>query len=200
VPATIADNDQHESPPGAETRRQSRFAVWFVVLAGIGLSTYFFPYEEAGIHARPVFEWYLSLYAHVTGVVLHVFDGAVSVVGNTINGRFAMRIVQSCDAMEANILFCAAMLAFPAPWRLKAIALPIGLASLIACNIVRLCCLYYVGIYAPDRFDFAHYEAWPILMVGLATVDFLLCTRWMMRGSVRIGVGVAAAGGGDAKG
>jgi exosortase/archaeosortase family protein len=148
-------------------------------VAGLGLGAYFFPYDLVGVHSEGAFQAYLSAYARATGHVLHLFDPTVSVVDSTINGRFSIRIVRSCDAMEANILFVAAMLSLPAPWPRKAAGLSAGLAALVALNVLRLCCLYFVGIYAPARFDVAHYELWPLAMVAFATADLLLCARWM---------------------
>jgi exosortase/archaeosortase family protein len=157
----------------------SRFVATFLVLAGVGLGAYFFPYELVGIPVEGAFGAYLSGYARVTGIALHLVDPTVSVIHSTITGRFAMQIVRSCDAMEANILFASAVLAFPAPWTRKAIALPVGLFALVAANVARLSCLYFVGVYAPAHFDVAHYEIWPFAMVALATADFLACARWM---------------------
>jgi exosortase/archaeosortase family protein len=162
----------------ARTSRLS-FPVTFALLAGAGFAAYFFPYEQVGVRTEGFFATYLSGYARATGVVLRVLDPGVAVDGSTITGRFSMQIVRSCDAMEANILFLAAALAFPAPPGRKLAAAVAGLAVLVACNVARLCCLYFVGVYAPAHFDFAHYEAWPLLMVAFATLDFLVCARWM---------------------
>src|SRR5579863_6192949 len=129
-----------------------RFALTFGVLAGTGLGVYFFPYEQLGLDSTRVFVPYLSAYARMAGIVLHLIDPGVSVAGSTIHGRFAMQIVRSCDAMEVNVLFAAAVLAFPGPWARKGIALAAGLSALVACNVVRLCTLYYVGLYLPARF------------------------------------------------
>ncbi len=169
------------APDDLEVQRAPSFVLWFLGIAGLGLAAYYFPYEEAGIHSNRVFNAYLAGYARMTGAVLGLVDHGVTVAGATISGRFSMQIVRSCDAMEANILFFAAMLAFRAPWRRKALALTAGLAALVGCNVARLVCLYFVGIHARSQFDFAHYEAWPLAMVAFATVDFLLCARWMTR-------------------
>jgi exosortase/archaeosortase family protein len=162
-----------------KNRGQARFMITFLTLAGAGLALYFFPYEQVGLSSDSWFKAYFAAYARAAGWVLHVFDPSVAVAGSTINGRFGMRIVRSCDAMEANILFVSAVLAFPAPAARKAAAAVLGLAALVACNVLRLCCLYYVGVYAPAEFEYAHYDAWPLLMVAFATLDFLACARWM---------------------
>jgi exosortase/archaeosortase family protein len=180
-------------PAASGLTRSSRFVVVFALLAGTGLALYFFPYEQVGLRSEGFFDAYLSCYARVTGTVLRAVDPAVGVTGSTITGRFAMRIVRSCDAMEANILFVSAALAFPAAALRKAQAVVVGLAALVGCNVARLCCLYFVGVYAPARFDFAHYEAWPLAMVAFATVDFFLCARWMTAEGPASGAGDTGA-------
>lgn len=157
-----------------------RFVVGFIATAAILFGLYFFPYAETG-RSESWFSAYLAQYARVVGFALGLFERGISVADNVIGGRFSMRIVKSCDGMEANILFCAATLAFPGPWRRKLVAVPLGLAALVAFNVLRLCCLYYIGIYFPAAFELAHFEVWPLLVVGFALLDFLACARWVQR-------------------
>ena len=63
--------------------------------------------------------------------------------------------------METNLLFVSAIVALPAPWRRKFVALGAGVAILAAVNLTRICSLYYVGLYAPAAFDAIHLEVWP---------------------------------------
>jgi exosortase/archaeosortase family protein len=164
-----------------DARAGVRFVVTAAAIAAVLFGLYFFPYDKVGGSER-WFTAYLEAYAHAVGFVLGVFERNIIVSGATIQGRFAMSIVKSCDAMEANILFCAATLAFPGLlWR-RAVATVVGLAALIAFNVFRLCCLYFVGANFRSAFDVAHMEVWPLLMVVFAVIDFVVCTRWV-RGS-----------------
>jgi exosortase/archaeosortase family protein len=115
----------------------------------------------------------------MVGALLSLFDPSIIVSNTTISGRFSMMIVKNCDAMEVKILLLSAITAFPASLRYKAVLLLLGLVALIAANIVRLSSLYVVGIYAPDAFDFLHYELWPLLLVFIAVALFLLSIRIM---------------------
>jgi exosortase/archaeosortase family protein len=163
---------------GAERRAGVRFVVGATAIAGVLFGLYCFPYDRVGGSER-WFTMYLEAYAHAVGSLLRLFEPNIVVSGATIQGRFAMSIVKSCDAMEANILFCAATLAFPGRlWR-RAVATLVGLAALVAFNVVRLCCLYYVGENFRSAFDVAHMEVWPLLMVAFAVVDFVVCSRWL---------------------
>jgi|HubBroStandDraft_6_1064221.scaffolds.fasta_scaffold30588_3 exosortase/archaeosortase family protein len=157
-----------------------RFVLGFIAIATVLFGLYFFPYAETG-RSESWFSAYLAQYARIVGFTLGLFDRGISVADNVIGGRFSMRIVKSCDGMEANILFCAATLAFPGPWRRKLVAVPLGLTALVAFNVLRLCCLYYIGIYFPAAFELAHFDVWPLLVVGFSVVDFLACARWLQR-------------------
>lgn len=63
-----------------------------------------------------LFDGYLAGYARAAGALLSLFDPAVRVSGPEIHGRYPLVIVRDCDAMEVNILFVSAVLAFPAGW------------------------------------------------------------------------------------
>jgi len=164
----------------ADERR--RFAVLFTAIAGGLLGFYYFPRGNDSAVEHFTGE-YLRAYTRMLSLVLAPFDPAVQSHGNLVMGRFSMQIVKSCDAMEANILFAAALLAVAAPWLRKAAALVVGLAALVAFNLVRLVVLYWTGIYAAPAFDFFHYDVWPLVMIAFATVDFLFCARWVRQGA-----------------
>lgn len=180
---TMGDSTTAAATPGPKPGRprqkqQVRFTLSFVAIAGVLFAFYCFPYRENGI-SEAWFTSYLEGYARVVGWILSAFEPNVTVTDNNVIGRFSMSIIKSCDAMEANILFCAAALALPAPAARKAIAVPAGLLALIAANVVRLCCLYYVGVYAPSSFEFLHIEVWPLVMIVFALADFIVCARWL---------------------
>jgi exosortase/archaeosortase len=76
---------------------------------------YCYPYADNGVMAAGI-HCYLSIYAKMVGTVLSALDPSVVVNGNDVAGRmFSVRIVQTCDAMEVNILLAAALAGFPMP-------------------------------------------------------------------------------------
>ena len=94
-----------------------------------------------------------------------MIDLGVHVLGQDIVGRFSLRIVKSCDAMEAVILFVAAVCAFPVRWRARAWGIVLGTLGLAAVNVLRICSLDFIGIYHLAQFELFHLEVWPLLMV-----------------------------------
>jgi exosortase H (IPTLxxWG-CTERM-specific) len=165
-------------PSNPGQRDRARFAVVFVLLASSLLVLYYFP-RGPGSTIEALTADYLRFYTRMVSLAVGLVDPGASAHGNVVSGRFTMQIVKSCDAMEANILFVAALMAFPAPWRRKSIAVVAGLSALVACNLARLIVLYWIGIYSHGVFEFAHYDVWPLLMIAFATVDFVVCARWV---------------------
>jgi exosortase/archaeosortase family protein len=173
-----APSGERATVAGALRPAGRRFALSFAVIATVLFTLYYFPYQENGLSE----DWaavHLENYAHVVGALLRLVEPSVIVSHNEIHGRFGMSIVKSCDAMEANMLFAAAVLSVPVVWWRKGAALVVGLAALVALNIARLCSLYYVGAFFPAEFELMHIDVWPVLMVAFAVLDFALCMRWM---------------------
>jgi len=161
-----------------ESRAGARFALKYALIAGVLFAIYAFPFDLFG--ARH--DWlagYLAAYARLAGAALSLIEPNVVVTGAHIDGRFPMEIVRNCDAIEINILFLSAVLAFPASWRRKVVASVLGLCVLIALNVLRIALLYFVGVHAPDRFAVVHEQIFPLLLVFAAAFAFLLCARYL---------------------
>ena len=159
-------------------RLGTRFALTFAAIAALLFSIYAFPFELFGAQ-HDWLEGYLELFARVAGAALHVVDRGVSVSGTLISGRYPLQIVRNCDAAEINILFGSAVLAFPAPALRKALCLLGGLSLLVTANVLRICCLYFVGVYRVAWFKVAHEEVWPLILVGLAALSFLRAAQYL---------------------
>ena len=156
-----------------------RFALRFVGVAAALFGIYAFPYAEHGI-SESWFTAYLSAYARAVGAVRSLVEPNITVSGKLIYGRIALEIVKTCDAMEINILFCAAVAAFPGRLSRKLAVLVGGLGVLVVFNVVRICSLYFIGIHFPSKFETAHLEVLPLVFVVLTAGLFLLSTNWMM--------------------
>ncbi len=163
--------------PAETRRRRVRFVVTFAICAGVLLTLYSFPDAEHG--AREAwFARYLAAYAHLAGAFLRLFDPAVHVVGRQIVGRVSLAVAKNCDAMDVNILFVAAVVAFPARWSRRAVGMAAGTALLAVANVVRIASLYHVDLRWPARFELVHAEIWPLVMVAIALGAFLRWSRW----------------------
>jgi exosortase/archaeosortase family protein len=158
----------------------SRAALWMVV----GSAVYHYPHDEHGWIARAIHA-YLCWQAQGAGALLELFDGAVQVRDTLITGRFPLRIVRSCSALDVQALFAASVSAFPAPlWR-RASGLLAGALALTALNVGRIAGLYWVGVQAPGSFETFHEEVFPLALIAAAVAGFAGWTRWAHHDSAR---------------
>jgi exosortase/archaeosortase family protein len=142
---------------------------------------YSYPYAEDGFMTAGI-QRYLSGYARMVGAVISLLGPQIAVSGNLIHGRmFSMRIVQTCDAMEVNILLAAAIAGFPMPLGRRVATVLLSVVSLLSINVFRLCVLYWLGARAPSWFSRTHETLAPLFLVASALVIFLLATRRRVR-------------------
>jgi len=165
---------------GLAGRAARRFVIGFLVTSGVLLALYYFPYAPGGAVERAI-AGYLHAYAVVSGGVLRVFERGITVSGADIVGRYSLRLVRTCDAMDVNILLASAVLSWPGPWRRRLLAAACGVGVVLVVNVARICSLYYVGLHHPSSFAFVHIELWPIVMLAAAVGVFLALVRWMQR-------------------
>jgi exosortase/archaeosortase family protein len=158
-------------------RARIRFAVVFAAVGGALLTLYSFPYAEHGVR-EDFFARYLAVYARLAGLVLRLFDSGVRVVGNDIVGRTSLTVAKNCDAMDVTLLFVAAIVAFPAPWKRRVLGIAAGCAALTLVNVLRIASLYFVDLRWPSAFETIHAEVWPLAIVVLAASAFLAWSRW----------------------
>lgn len=80
-------------------------------------------------------------------------------------GGFAVEMKDGCNAVNVTILLLSAVIAFPAPWKLKLLGIGAGSAIIQVVNILRFISLFYLGQYSMTWFDFAHAYLWESLIV-----------------------------------
>lgn len=125
--------------------------------------------------AGVVFPANLRVNAAVSGWMLGALGETVQVDGNTINSAIgSLNIKRGCDALEPAALFVAAVLAFPAAWRARALGVAIGVPLLLIFNLARIVSLYYVLKWAPTWFEAAHVDIWQPLFIFFAMLLWIL--------------------------
>ena len=93
-------------------------------------------------------------------------------------GGFGVEMRDGCNAVNVTILLWSAVLAFPAPWKMKALGVIAGSVIVQVLNIVRFISLFYLGQYSMTWFDFAHAYLWESLLVLDTMVVFWV---WVKR-------------------
>jgi exosortase H (IPTLxxWG-CTERM-specific) len=152
-----------------------RFFAWFV-----GLLVALFLLElTPPVQAYFVMPW-TNMLASISTFLVTLFDPSVVASGNvmrdTVSG-FAVAIEAGCNGVEAAIVLVAAMLAFPAPWRYRALGIAIGIAAVQILNIVRVISLFYIGQWDFAVFEWAHQYVWQALIMLDVLVVWLIWVR-----------------------
>lgn len=151
-----------------------RFVILFVVIL---LALFTFQLTPPGqALVRP----WTGLVADASAAAIRAFDGDARSMGKVIFSErtgFAVSIEAGCNGVEAMLVLLAGILAFPAPWRLKAIGLVIGVVAIQALNLVRIISLYYLGQWNAQWFEWAHLYVWQTLIMLDALIVWLLWMR-----------------------
>jgi exosortase H (IPTLxxWG-CTERM-specific) len=131
------------------------------------------------VQSALVLPWTEAL-ARISAGLITLFDARVAAYGkimqSTANG-FAISIEAGCNGIEAAIVLIAAMLAFPAPWKHRAIGIAAGLAAVQALNVVRVISLFYLGQWNIKAFEWAHLYLWQALIMLDVLIVWLIWIR-----------------------
>lgn len=156
-----------------------RFIVVFaLVLLSLFSIELLHPVQE---HVIVPFTGYL---ATISAGIITPFDSSVISYGKILQfgkGGFAVSIEAGCNGVEATIVLIAAVLAFPAPWRARVVAILLGFLAIQAMNIVRIISLFYLGRWNMDIFTWVHLYLWPALIMLDVLVVFIVFMRYLSR-------------------
>ena len=125
---------------------------------------------------------FTSLLAKISAAVIQPFDESVMAYGKILQFRdtgFAVSIEAGCNGVEATIVLIAAVLAFPASWKERAIAIGLGFIAIQSLNIVRIISLFYLGNWNMDFFSWIHLYLWPALIMLDVLIVFILYLRYL---------------------
>jgi len=87
---------------------------------------------------------------------------------------FSMRIIYDCSGVFATSIYLAAVLAYPASMREKLIGCCMGIPFLAGMNIIRLVCMFFVGIFFPKLFHFFHIYLWQGIFIIFVIFTWML--------------------------
>jgi exosortase H (IPTLxxWG-CTERM-specific) len=150
-------------------RQEITFLSLFVVILGGGFA--FLAWKPINDY---VIEPFTAGIAWASGTTLDLLGQHVSMQGTIIRGeKFAVNIRNGCNGVEAMIIFLAAVLAFPAPWRWRLQGLALGTVVIQLVNLVRVVALYLTGAYLPSLFDSSHTVIWQSIVILCAVLLWL---------------------------
>jgi len=151
-----------------------RFGLTFGVLMALYYVVTLLPLIDGDL-----FPAYLEANAKLSNAILHWFGQASVVAGATIRSpQFSITIKRGCDALEPSWLFCAAVFAFPVPWRRRLPGMLFGVMAILSLNLVRIVSLYFLGIHLPGIFETMHLEIWPVIFILVALFLWIGWISW----------------------
>jgi exosortase H (IPTLxxWG-CTERM-specific) len=119
--------------------------------------------------------------AALSAAAIRLCGGGATAAGTVLSlasGCGSVRVANGCNAIEVSILFAAAVLAFPAPIRLRLIGVAAGVGLLQGINLLRIISLLYLSCFSQSWFAFFHEYAWDAAIVLDALLIFLGWHRW----------------------
>ena len=90
-----------------------------------------------------------------------------------------MEVKFGCNGLEAILLYCAAVLAFPASWKYRIMGILIGSTILQFFNLLRIALLAWVLENHRDIFDIMHEYITQSIMIVIAFVIFLIYLQYI---------------------
>ena len=153
--------------------KRARFLItFFIWLAAFEGLLVFGPFE------RGVVQPFTRGIAVTSGGILRAAGLPNRVVGTVIAGScFSVDIENGCNGVEATMFLVAAILAFPATARLRAIGAVLGSVIIQAMNLLRVLTLYLAGCYRREWFETLHLAVWQTIIFAAVTLYFLAWTK-----------------------
>ena len=123
----------------------------------------------------------LKLDAYYTGAVVRLSAWLIDAIGIHVTAHGAllylnhavMEVKFGCNGLEAILLYVAAVLAYPASWKLRLIGIVLGSTVLQVLNIIRIGVLAWVLEYHQKNFALMHEYVTQSIMIALAFIVFL---------------------------
>ncbi len=76
-------------------------------------------------------------------------------------------------------MLVAGVLAYPAPWRYRVVAILAGFLTIQTLNIARIISLFYLGQWNLQIFNWTHLYLWPVFIMLDVLVVFILYLRYL---------------------
>jgi exosortase H (IPTLxxWG-CTERM-specific) len=150
---------------GGEGWRKYRLEIRFLVLFVLILAASFtlIAWNPVNDH---LIEPFTGAIAKTSGATLKLLGQGTTMQGTVIRSpRFAVNIQNGCNGVEAMLIYFAAVLAFPAPWKSRLAGVALGFVAIQLVNLVRVVALFLTGVYFPRLFDSSHTVVWQTIVI-----------------------------------
>jgi len=122
---------------------------------------------------------FTELLVRISTVLLAAIGEKTQSVGTVIQSpAFAVDVKNGCNGVEAALLLVAAMLAFPASPKQRALGIAGGLSVIQGVNLFRIVSLFWLGVHHRNVFELFHAAVWQTALILLAVGIFLAWSRF----------------------
>ncbi len=161
----------------------TRFALVFVALLVLLFTLELTPPVQTYL----VVPWTQVLTTISAAMIMPFDDSVISygkVLQDAVTGQ-GVSVEAGCNGVEACLILAAAVLAYPASWRLRLWGLLLGFVAVQGVNVLRVISLFYLVRVNPELFKFAHLYLWQALIMLDVLVVWLLWIRQVAKREAR---------------
>lgn len=105
-----------------------------------------------------------------------------------IPGGFGYIVAVGCTGIVPAAVISTAILGSPASGLARGMGILVAVPLVFLANVTRLVHLFYLGVFAPQSFAFAHEVAWESALVVFTVVVWLAWWKWASRVSRSSGI------------
>jgi exosortase family protein XrtM len=159
--------------------RAGWFLVLFVAVYGVLHTLYFWVPDRV---LRDVVHYYGIVRPGAEVIRMAAPHEAVEAVQGTLRSpRATLNIVRGCDGAGVAFLLVAAVVAFGATWRQRALGALGAVLLTYLLNQVRIVALYFVAAYRHDWFEVLHNYFIPTFIIVACCIFFAWWAGWAAR-------------------
>jgi exosortase H (IPTLxxWG-CTERM-specific) len=125
---------------------------------------------------------FTGMLARLSAAIILPFDSSAVAYGKILQFRdtgFAVSIEAGCNGVEASIVLIAAVIAYPASWRARFLAIVLGFLAIQVMNLARIISLFYLGNWNMEVFSWIHLYLWPALIMLDVLIVFIVYLRYL---------------------
>jgi exosortase H (IPTLxxWG-CTERM-specific) len=169
----MPEKTEHGNEPAAGWRAYRQEIRFLLLFVGILASSFtLIAWNPVNDH---VIEPFTAGIAKASGKTLELLGQGTRMQGTIIRGpRFAVNIRNGCNGVEAMLIYFAAVLAFPAPWKARLLGVAFGFVAIQLVNLIRVVALYLTGVYFPKLFDSSHTVIWQTIVILSGVLFWIL--------------------------
>jgi exosortase H (IPTLxxWG-CTERM-specific) len=125
---------------------------------------------------------FTGMLARLSAAIILPFDSSAVAYGKILQFRdtgFAVSIEAGCNGVEATIVLIAAVIAYPASWGARFLAIVLGFLAIQVMNLARIISLFYLGNWNMEIFSWIHLYLWPSLIMLDVLIVFIVYLRYL---------------------